>query len=69
MNKDKVVDYINSCFNFDGGYSLRPHCESHSGAIYCAIASLKLLGIEPPHKNRTLHFLASRQIANLSSTS
>lgn len=43
MNVEKVVEYIHSCRNFDGGYGLRPHCESHSGAIYCALAALKML--------------------------
>lgn len=43
MQVDRVVDYIHSCRNFDGGYGLRPHCESHSGAIYCALAALKML--------------------------
>jgi prenyltransferase beta subunit len=26
MNVKKVVEYIESCFNFDGGYGLRPSC-------------------------------------------
>lgn len=44
MDVEKVVSFIESCFNFDGGYGLRPFCESHSGAIYCAVAALKMLG-------------------------
>ena len=26
MDKEKVVDYIENCYNFDGGYGLRPSC-------------------------------------------
>ena len=65
MNVEKVVQYIESCFNFDGGYGLRPSCESHSGAIYCALASLKMLGKEPKNTKRTLNFLVNRQTFNL----
>lgn len=68
MDRPSVVRYINSCRNFDGGYGLRPQCESHSGAIYCALAALKLLGEQPQQAKRTLLFLVSRQTVNLSST-
>lgn len=65
MKVDKVVAFIESCYNFDGGYGLRPHCESHSGAIYCALASLKMLGRPVRNGRRTLSFLANRQTVNL----
>lgn len=39
------------CKNYDGGYGLRPYCESHSGAIYCAVAAYKMLDIEIPNKS------------------
>jgi geranylgeranyl transferase type-1 subunit beta len=26
MDVEKVVAYIDSCYNFDGGYGLRPYC-------------------------------------------
>lgn len=68
MDREGVAKYIHSCRNFDGGYGLRPQCESHSGAIYCAVAALKLLGEQPQQPKRTLLFLASRQTVNLSST-
>lgn len=68
MNTGRVVEYIESCYNFDGGYGLRPLCESHSGAIYCAIAALKLLKREVKHQRRTLNFLVSRQTVNLSAS-
>lgn len=42
-------------------------CESHSGAIYCALAALKLLNRKPKQSKRTLNFLVNRQIVNLSS--
>jgi geranylgeranyl transferase type-1 subunit beta len=68
MQVERVVNYIHSCRNFDGGYGLRPHCESHSGAIYCALASLKMLERKPEQPRRTLAFLANRQATNLNSS-
>lgn len=43
VDKLKVKGYIDSCYNYDGGYGLRPHCESHAGAVYCAVAALKMM--------------------------
>ena len=59
-----MKNYIDKCLNYDGGYGLRPYCESHSGAVYCAIASYCLMGEEIPCKNETLEFLANRQSIN-----
>jgi geranylgeranyl transferase type-1 subunit beta len=66
INKNKVKSYIESCLNYDGGYGLRPFCESHAGALYCAIASYRLLGLEIPSKKKTLEFLVNRQSTNQS---
>lgn len=41
--------FILTCQNPDGGFGLRPYLESHSGATYCAVASLKMLGIPLPY--------------------
>jgi prenyltransferase beta subunit len=64
IDKKKVKGYIDSCWNYDGGYGLRPYCESHSGAVYCAIASYRLLGEDIPNEEETLEFLVNRQSVN-----
>ncbi|KAI9083382.1 hypothetical protein K1719_034596 [Acacia pycnantha] len=44
MDKEKAKDYILHCQSYDGGFGLVPCAESHGGATYCAIASLRLMG-------------------------
>ncbi|XP_051116566.1 geranylgeranyl transferase type-1 subunit beta [Andrographis paniculata] len=44
MDREKAKDYIVSCQSYDGGFGLLPGSESHGGATYCAVASLKLMG-------------------------
>lgn len=38
-----ILEYLNSCFNLDGGYGSNPGNESHCGYIYAAICSYKIL--------------------------
>lgn len=66
----RAIDYIRRCYNSDGGFGLRPGCESHAGAIYCAVASYKLLDkvTELPVRD-ILHFLTCRQTYNTECTS
>ncbi|XP_020231952.1 geranylgeranyl transferase type-1 subunit beta isoform X2 [Cajanus cajan] len=44
MDKEKAKDFILRCQSYDGGFGLVPGAESHGGATYCAIASLRLMG-------------------------
>ncbi|KAI4352107.1 hypothetical protein L6164_006390 [Bauhinia variegata] len=44
MDKEKAKDYILLCQSYDGGFGLVPGAESHGGATYCAISSLRLMG-------------------------
>ncbi|KAL4566592.1 hypothetical protein LXL04_030711 [Taraxacum kok-saghyz] len=44
MDNEKAKDYILSCQSYDGGFGLIPGQESHGGATYCAVASLRLIG-------------------------
>ncbi|XP_028797171.1 geranylgeranyl transferase type-1 subunit beta-like isoform X1 [Neltuma alba] len=44
MDKEKAKDYILRCQSYDGGFGLVPGAESHGGATYCAIASLRFMG-------------------------
>ncbi|KAL8463135.1 hypothetical protein ACS0TY_033967 [Phlomoides rotata] len=43
MNREKAKEYIRNCQSYDGGFGLIPGSESHGGATYCAVASLKLM--------------------------
>ena len=44
MNRERAIEFVLSCWNeSDGGFGLRPHQESHGGATYTCLASLKLL--------------------------
>ncbi|KAK9913483.1 hypothetical protein M0R45_037297 [Rubus argutus] len=44
MDKEKAKEYILNCQSYDGGFGLTPGAESHGGAIYCGITSLRLMG-------------------------
>ncbi|XP_030511758.1 geranylgeranyl transferase type-1 subunit beta isoform X1 [Rhodamnia argentea] len=44
MDREKAKEYILNCQSYDGGFGLTPGSESHGGAAYCAIASLRLMG-------------------------
>ncbi|XP_074280664.1 geranylgeranyl transferase type-1 subunit beta isoform X1 [Silene latifolia] len=44
VDKDKAKEYILNCQSYDGGFGLSPGLESHGGATFCAIASLRLMG-------------------------
>ncbi|KAL2230252.1 geranylgeranyl transferase type-1 subunit beta isoform X1 [Sesamum indicum] len=44
MDREKAKEYIVNCQSYDGGFGLIPGSESHGGATYCAVASLKLMG-------------------------
>nr|AAP50511.1 geranylgeranyltransferase type I beta subunit [Catharanthus roseus] len=44
MDRAKAKEYILSCQSYDGGFGLIPGSESHGGATYCAVASLRLMG-------------------------
>ncbi|KAL9843560.1 Geranylgeranyl transferase type-1 subunit beta [Arabidopsis thaliana] len=44
MDKESAKNYILNCQSYDGGFGLIPGSESHGGATYCAIASLRLMG-------------------------
>lgn len=33
VNVNKAVDFILSCYNFDGGFGTRPGSESHAGQV------------------------------------
>ncbi|XP_068316081.1 geranylgeranyl transferase type-1 subunit beta-like [Pyrus communis] len=44
MDKEKAKEYILNCQSYDGGFGLTPGSESHGGATYCGVISLRLMG-------------------------
>lgn len=44
IDKEKTIELLFSCQNYDGGFGLRPRLESHGGATFCCVASLTLCG-------------------------
>jgi geranylgeranyl transferase type-1 subunit beta len=43
INIEKSLEYIKSCFTYEGAFSLVPMAESHGGSTYCSLSSLKLI--------------------------
>ncbi|XP_039291534.1 geranylgeranyl transferase type-1 subunit beta isoform X2 [Nilaparvata lugens] len=44
MDVERTVDYIVQSLSYDGGIGQGPHSESHGGSMFCAVASLTLMG-------------------------
>jgi len=44
INTTSLCEFIRRSVNYDGGIGQAPELESHGGSVYCAIASLSLLG-------------------------
>uniref|UniRef100_A0A0K0EKE7 Protein geranylgeranyltransferase type I n=1 Tax=Strongyloides stercoralis TaxID=6248 RepID=A0A0K0EKE7_STRER len=78
LDKNKIVEFIKKCKSFHGGFGMRPGLEAHSGSTFCAIASLKLLGMLTPSIieegkcltkadiEETVRFCVTRQIVGFS---
>lgn len=41
---NKGLYYLKSCFNYDGGFGLRPGCESHGAQVWTSFASFAIWG-------------------------
>lgn len=53
FDESRLIDYILSCRNYNGGYGESPLREPHSGLNYCAIATLELISrLEGPASER-----------------
>nr|CCA19516.1 geranylgeranyl transferase putative [Albugo laibachii Nc14] len=46
IDKALVCQYINKCRNYDGSIGIAPGTEGQGGAVFCAIAALRLSGCE-----------------------
>ncbi|CAM9267929.1 unnamed protein product [Hapterophycus canaliculatus] len=45
VDRRKAIEYIERCYDFDGGIGLAPGREACAGPTYCAVASMQLLGV------------------------
>lgn len=43
VDKERTAEYILQCQTYEGGFGLRPGCETQGGATYCAVAALTLM--------------------------
>ncbi|KAH8974166.1 hypothetical protein BDL97_01G087600 [Sphagnum fallax] len=58
MDLEKALEYVLSCQSYDGGFGLCPGLEPHGGATYCALATLKLVGLLTPKSENGDKFVA-----------
>lgn len=62
--RNKAIEYILRCYNFDGGFGSSPGCESHTAQIFCCLGALRSLGaLDSFDKEKTTQFLVFRQNA------
>ena len=66
INKEKAIEWILKCRNFDSSFGAFPGCESHSGQVWTSIATLKLLNAfdDLPNKDELILWLSNRQCFN-----
>jgi len=41
--KNKTEDFIEKCFNYDGGFGGKPNSESHAAYMFCAVGALSII--------------------------
>lgn len=44
LDRGRALDFVRRSQAYDGGFGLSPGLEAHGGAMYCAVAALKLMG-------------------------
>ena len=63
---DKMVKYLDQCTTYETAFTVKPDLESHAGAVYCSLASLKLAGklddvVNGKRKDALIKWLLRRQ--------
>nr|GAT53967.1 Rab geranylgeranyltransferase [Mycena chlorophos] len=65
LDKDKTVEYIKKCRNFDGGFGNSIGAESHSGQVFVCTATLAILDrLDVIDTEMMSWWLAERQLPN-----
>lgn len=63
VDVDKTAAFLLASQSYDGGFGILPNQETHSGAIYTAVASLALLGrVDDVDRESLERFLLMRQV-------
>lgn len=63
IDRDKAVEYLMACANFDGGYGVSPGAESHSGQVFACVAALAILNrLDTIDVERLGSWLSERQL-------
>jgi geranylgeranyl transferase type-1 subunit beta len=71
VDVNKAINYIRSCRTWDGAIGLSPGLEGHGGSVFCAIASLHLMGQlenvlgEGNWRNELIHWCVLRQVRGM----
>ena len=69
VNTALAVKHIHRCRNFDGGFGLAPHAESHSGQVFTCLGALSIVNQLHTDENQVWLdtcglWLAERQVPN-----
>ncbi|TIA92379.1 hypothetical protein E3P99_00683 [Wallemia hederae] len=63
--KDRIVDCLRQCMNFDGGFGNNPGAETHSGQVFTAVAALAILDrLDIIDRDNLSWWLSERQVDN-----
>lgn len=66
VDKDRAVDFVQSCIAYDGGISLIPGQEGHGGSTFCGVAALMLLErMDVLDSDLLVHWCVHRQVAGM----
>lgn len=60
INHEKCVQYLNSIYNYEGGFSMIEGGEANAGLTFCTIASYNILNATVPDRNQVIFWLNSR---------
>jgi geranylgeranyl transferase type-1 subunit beta len=60
INYQNGLEYLNSIYNYEGGFSMIEGGESNAGITFCSIASYNILNAPVPNKDQVLFWLNSR---------
>ncbi|KAM5471275.1 geranylgeranyl transferase type-1 subunit beta [Microsporum audouinii] len=53
INAKRLIDYVQACQTYEGGFAESPFNESNAGLTYCALGTLSFLGCLQPEKKLT----------------
>jgi geranylgeranyl transferase type-2 subunit beta len=61
VDKEKTINYILSCRNYDNGFGSQPDAESHGAYVFTALGTLKILdGMNRFDNDKLAYWLGER---------